>query len=118
MTVLDCMLQNLPLLLAAVGLVVLGFIAAAGFIAADAVSGGAPVPFTTLLVEALATMWVPITLSVLTSVGLEWLICSDLLTAHQVVVATGAVVAVSTALVADGVVRFRRRWFDVVLTKR
>ncbi len=114
MTVLDCMFHNLPVLLAAVVLILLGFIAAAAFVAADAVSGGAPAPFTALVTGALAAMWLPIALSVLTAIGLVWATCSDLLGAQQTVVATGALVAVSSALVADGVLRFRRRWFDLI----
>jgi hypothetical protein len=118
MAILDCILQNLPILLAAVGLILLGFIAAAAIIAADAISGGAAMPFTTLVAEALAAVWIPITLSVLTAIGLEWGICSDLVNSQQTVVATGAVVAVSSALVADRMVRLRRRWSDIPPPKK
>ena len=76
MTVLDCLLQNLPLILIGIGLVLLAFIIAAVVVVLNAAAppvGG----FADAVLAVLASWWIPIALSVLGSLMLAYQLCNE-----------------------------------------
>ena len=76
MTVLDCLLQNLPLVLIGISLVLLAFIIAAVVVVLNAAAppvGG----FADAVLAVRASWWIPIALSVLGSLMLAYQLCNE-----------------------------------------
>lgn len=96
---LDCLLESLPLILAAIGILLLGFIIAAVIVVAIGWTGGTAAAFAAAVVAVLAGWWVPITLSIVTSLMLAVSLCMGQDVAPPVAApAVGQPLMVSTAI--------------------
>ena len=114
MSVWDCMLENWWLIAIAVGLIFAAAVAIAVAIAVDIASAGSAVPLSTLILEQLAAMWLPITASVLASIAGAYQLCVELTTPPPgPIVAVGASAALALATTAwavyKGPMRLRPR---------
>jgi hypothetical protein len=101
MSVWECMLENWWLIAIAVGLIFAAAVTIAVVLAVDIASTGVAVPLTTLILEQLLAMWLPITASVLASIAGTYQLCVELTTPPPaVVVAVGATAALAMVTTA------------------
>jgi len=97
---LDCLRDQLPLLLAGIGLVLLGFIIAAVIVVVTAGTGGAAGGFAAAVADVLASWWIPITFAVLSDLAVAYALCVQQSNTPAVQVTAGAAIGASSALTA------------------
>jgi len=115
MTILDCLLQNLPLILLGIGLVLLIIIIAAVVLVLNV---GVPPAgtFADAVLAVLASWWFPITMSLLGSLALAYELCNEQVNNVPVqannpprLIAPIVTLGLSTALTALAVTRRYRK---------
>jgi hypothetical protein len=100
MSIIDCLLENLPLTLAAIGIVLLGIVIAAVILVAVTFTGGTAAAFAAAVVAQLAAWWVSIAVSVIGTLVLAYQICAEQAENPQIQITAGAIVGISVALTA------------------
>lgn len=106
---LDCLRDQLPLILLGIGLILLGFIIAAAIIVVTAGTGGAAGGFAAAVGEVLASWWIPITVAVLGEIAVAFALCSQPATPPAAVVTAGGAIGLTAALTA--ITTYRRQKF-------
>jgi hypothetical protein len=110
MSILDCLLQNLPFILIGIGLVLLGFIIAAVIAVAAAGTGGTAGAFAAAVLATLASWWIPIAVSLFGNLVLAYQLCADQVNAPDVQITAGAVTGITAGLTAIAVHRWTIRF--------
>lgn len=110
MSILDCLLQNLPFIVIGIGVVLLCFVIAAIIVVATAGTAGTAGAFAAAVLATLASWLVPIAVSLFGNLVLAYQLCADQANAPDVQVTAGAVTGITAGLTAIAVHRWTIRF--------
>jgi hypothetical protein len=112
---LDCLRDNLSLLLAAIGIVLLGFVIAAVVAVLIAGTAGTAAAFVAEVAALLASWWIPITASILSTLALAYQQCSGQAVAappdivRQPLIAAGLLTGLTTVTLVASIAWWLRK---------